>query len=940
MDSFFPAGARWIWHDGDRQAYHEYVRFRTEFEMPPASGAAPRRFGGTRLRITAGGSLYQAWLNGQVLGHGPAKAAEGRLAVDDLDPTLFLKPGKNRLDVLVLGLGGGSMTHCGGEAGLIFQLDLGDRTIASDSACEVQRDRTRSRRTVRRWMLPCLEDVDAAAPETEAEWHPATVVELRKILYPRPVPLPAREPLFPKRLVASQMVKFPNFSCSLLVKPYLVPATELRRNNLISQPAYLVTDVVSPVAQDMELVPTLGNVRWHADGREIIHGSGWTPWDPAGNSPVLHLRQGANRLVAVHEQSHFEDISLCAFVTKPVRLVNPLGAGAFQVIPAKRVPRSRRVDPSVPTSASSSAEGNDGETPTALDWEAAAGAGLPPMDPTHTMPEANAQDLVMNARPLHDLPVDGWPDALVLNGSASVDEAHRIILDLGVLHNGWLAFEVTGPAGARLIFSFFEAMEERPGLRIQWPAGCNNALTYRLREGRQEFESFLPYGVRYIAVHYTGPQPARLQNLRLLTANCGSRRQGFLHSSDLLLNGIYEIAAQAVISATDDTYTDCPTFEQVNWNFDNRMSFLTDMLTCANTAVARNSLRLFAQDPRFPGLVRSQYPSAWDSRIPMFSFHWIMFCRDYYRQTGDIAFVEELFPRIAAGIAEALGMINRDGLLEWPCSPEAWHFVDWGHGRDDNHAVVSAEQAGLAGALAAAAELADVLGRPMPAWHRARLKLIRAVRRHLWDGRREAFRDSLHEDGTPSPACSQSSNAALALYGVGDRAWARRLVRRILAGDRRLLPYGSPAGSYYVLELLDHFGEADALFRIIRQRWGDMVRAGDTSTWEHFAEFGHAGWPTRSRCHPFASYVSKYLVKYLLGIQSLAPGYACVRIRPRPPRGVTRCRGAIPTPHGPLRVAWERVKGRIEWQAGCPAGVRLEPRRHGSLNSTIGHECS
>jgi len=98
------------------------------------------------------------------------------------------------------------------------------------------------------------------------------------------------------------------------------------------------------------------------------------------------------------------------------------------------------------------------------------------------------------------------------------------------------------------------------------------------------------------------------------------------------------------------------------------------------------------------------------------------------------------------------------------------------------------------------------------------------------------------------------------------------------------------------MELLDQYDEREALFGHIRHRWGDMVRAGDTTTWEQFAEFGHGGFPTRSRCHPYAAYVVKYLVKYLLGIEALAPGFATVRVQPNPPVGVDHCEGAIPTP--------------------------------------------
>jgi hypothetical protein len=66
-----------------------------------------------------------------------------------------------------------------------------------------------------------------------------------------------------------------------------------------------------------------------------------------------------------------------------------------------------------------------------------------------------------------------------------------------------------------------------------------------------------------------------------------------------------------------------------------------------------------------------------------------------------------MFPRAAAGIEEGVSKIGTRGLLEWP---GAWHFIEWGPGRDDDHAIMSAEQAGLVGTLEAGIEFASDAG--------------------------------------------------------------------------------------------------------------------------------------------------------------------------------------------------------------------------------------
>jgi hypothetical protein len=550
------------------------------------------------------------------------------------------------------------------------------------------------------------------------------------------------------------------------------------------------------------------------------------------------------------------------------------------------------------------------------------------MDPAHSLPFGNDYDIFYGSRRVESASPElasvlAIPISEPLKiPAAPRGKASRVVVDLGVLHNGWIAFDVEGRKGSVLFLAMAEGLKPGPPLVIQWPEHCSHGFTYRLRDGRQSVETFFAYGVRYIGIQHEGDEPVRVSNMRVLTANCGSVERGSLQCDDTMMNAIYGICAQSVISGVDDTFTDCPTYEQVNWNFDNRTASMGDALTCANWPVMRNSIELFTEDPHYRGLVRSQYPSTWESQIPLWSFNWIMWCRDYYLYTADADFARRMFPRVAAGIEEGVGKIGARGLLEWP---GAWHFVEWAPGRDDDHDIMGAEQAGFVGALDAGIELAEVAdeahGPRAEKWRLVRSNLANAINQHLWDPKREAYFDSLHADGKASPIASQTTNAAMATYGIASEERTRKLALRILAKDSQLLPYGSPYGLYYILEMLDRVGEVEEMFKLIRIRWGAMVLDGDTTTWETFSEWNGPVWPTRSRCHPFAAYAAKYLVRYLLGIESLAPGYAKFRVNPNPPEGIKRCSGSIPTPRGIIRAGWERRDGKIEVSVEAPAGI-------------------
>jgi hypothetical protein len=904
----FSPDAKWIWDGTDRGAYHYYLQARRRFSLSrEEKGRIAGGAGGT-LIVTAD-AYYQAWLNGRAIGEGPAKSAEGRRSVDTWDVASLIVSGENELLIVALSVGVGTMAYCLGETGLIFELNLAGRKIVSDAQCEVRPDPARQRRTARRWVLPCLEDIDGAGPELP--WEAATVVSQSIELYPRRVPLPTRQALSPRQMIAAEFVRVPNVAITLRLRPYLNDGEEKLRHNPFSTPAYLVTDIVSPIDQCLTFTPTLGNVTWYFNGRKLFEGSGWERRLERLPPATIELRNGANRLVGVHNrQNHFEDVSLAGFASAPVEFRNPFGQGAFQIVRLKR-PEDVVEGPALHS----------------LDWRALRPL-MPEMDPVHSLPFGNGYDLFYGSQR-----VERDEPALTATLSSPASQpitipvappglATRVVVDLGVLQNGWLAFDVEGRRGSTLTLAMAEGLKAGPPLVIQWPEHCNSSLTYRLRDGRQSVESFFAYGVRYIAIQHQGDSPMHVSNLRVLTANCGSAQRGALQTDDELLNAIYRICAQSVVSGVDDTFTDCPTYEQVNWNFDNRTASIGDALTCANFAVMRNSIELFAEDRRYPGLVRSQYPSAWESQIPLWSFHWIMWCRDYYGYTADLGFVHRVLPRVTAGIEECLGKIGSRGLIEWP---GAWHFVEWGPGRDDDHDIMSAEQAGFVGTLDAAMELAQVAGEGYTSraesWRRAREQLILAINTHLWDAKREAYFDSLHRDGSPSAVTSQTTNAAMAAYGIASHERARQLARRILAKDPQLLPYGSPYGLFYVLEMLDRLGESEAILNLIRHRWGAMVLAGDTTTWETFAEWGGGIWPTRSRCHPFAAYVVKYMIRYLLGVAMLTPGYAKFHVEPKPPEGINSCHGGVPTPQGLIRVGWERRDEKIMLSVECPRGL-------------------
>lgn len=902
----FSRNAKWIWDNSDRKAYHHYVQAMQEFTV-----TASQLKGKLSLLITAS-SYYQVSLNGKVVGHGPAKSAHGKRSVDTYDLAPFAHVGKNTLLVTALSVGAGTMTAACEDAGLIFQINVGNKAIVSSAKTRVRHDPSRKHPTARRWIMPCIEDVDAAGLSKTTGWKQATVVDGSTVkLYPRRVPLPSREVLPVKRIVNTDTVKLPNVNVTFITKPYLVSADQMCRCNVHKKHAYIISEIHSPIAQTLELTPALGNVSWWINGIFMVTSSGWSSSAYNNKSPRVKLAKGKNLLIGVCERSHHEEVSLTGFADKSVTFKNPFGKGMFAmcILP-------------------DDAPQITGKAQLKHDW--ANEPGLVSRIPiAHSFVDGSSQSLAEGARVIAQRDVqihDALLDTITLP-AAKGDTASRTIVDLGVLHNGYLCFDCdTETSGGRLIFSMFEAIKEDPHV-VKHETGINNALCFRPAVGRNAFESFFAYGVRYIAIHHTGSKPVTLKNLRVLTANCNMIAKGSLQTDNPMINAIYKMGQQTQLSGMDDTYTDCPTFEQVNWNYDNRTTAMANYLTFASDAITQNSIRLFSEDPHFQGMVRSQYPSEWENFIPMWSFHWIMWVKDYWWYSGNVDFVRDMMPCIERGLADALSKRDERGLFSMT---DVWHFVDWAQGRDDDHAVNAAEQGSLMGALDAAITLGKLMGKSytqkVNTWQQAYDQVKSTVNQYLWCPKRNAYADSLHEDGSQSPVSSMVSNAVLCLYGAADEKRTKMLAQRMAKGvEGGLLDYGSPLGVFYMNELYDKLGMVKELFAVITENWGEMVLQGDTCAWEQLKKGlpANAYWPTRSRCHPCSSVVIKYLTRWVLGVEQRESGWSTFTVQPGDTGlDIGRVWGSIPTPKGLIRVSWTGNPGKksgmtVESPSGC-----------------------
>ena len=133
-------------------------------------------------------------------------------------------------------------------------------------------------------------------------------------------------------------------------------------------------------------------------------------------------------------------------------------------------------------------------------------------------------------------------------------------------------------------------------------------------------------------------------------------------------------------------------------------------------------------------------------------------------------------------------------------------------------------------------------------------------------------------------------------------------------------------GAQYLLEGLFENNEATKALALITaptdRSWRHMVESGTTITWE--------AWDQRYKLnqdwnHAWGAAPANLLPRYVLGVQSLTPGWTRAIIRPNP-GPLKNAEGKVPTPLGPVLVRWESGDTFKLWltlPSGMSAQVQL-----------------
>jgi alpha-L-rhamnosidase len=506
-----------------------------------------------------------------------------------------------------------------------------------------------------------------------------------------------------------------------------------------------------------------------------------------------------------------------------------------------------------------------------------------------------------------DLSWDDLNRAVSLEGS----NTHYVIVDMDKLVTGYPRLTITAPAGTLVEYRYAEALSRnfKKGVRDD-DAGTVEGYydLFTCREGETLIEPFVWRTFRYlrIAVHHPAG-PVTLNRLETLFTAYPFRPRATFESSDPLHRQLWDTSWWTARLCAHEHYEDCPYYEQLQYVLDTRLQALVSYLVAGDFRLARQALRQFAQARRNDGIIPSRAPAVmWEvSIIPPLALVWVEFLEDFYRFSGDLDFVGELWECLE-GILKWFEQFDTDGLLD---RVPYWVFTDWTL-PEGKHICGSTGELNLRriGALQAAVRMARALGKTERADYFARQveKSVLAVKARLWNQAEGLFNDE--PEGT---LVAEHAGILAVLYDVVTGEQALNVLDRL--SGRKDLARTSISYSYFTFRAYEKLGLYEKVYRDRLYNWTDQLKLHATTWFE-------TGEPSRSDCHGWGSWIMCDLLTTVLGIKPARPGFAEVRIAPNL-MNLDWARGSIPTAHGTISVAWERRGNEIHGQITLPEGV-------------------
>jgi len=446
------------------------------------------------------------------------------------------------------------------------------------------------------------------------------------------------------------------------------------------------------------------------------------------------------------------------------------------------------------------------------------------------------------------------------------------------------------------------------GAAVLMPKEVGEVMPFRYCELVGYPGELTPAKIHQIAVHY----------------RFGDNAADFT-SSSRVLNDVWELCKYSVKATSFlGIYVDGDR-ERIPYEGDAYINQLCHYCVDREYTLARHTLEYLLTHPT--------WPMEWHLHLPLIAW------ADYL-YTGNDEFLRAHYDELAAktlvGLAREDGLIEEDKAMMTPAFRKSIHFagelrslVDWppasfSNGRYgerdgyDMRPVNTVVNAFHYRALVLMAKIAEAIGKPGDAgqWADRAAKVKQVFNETFFDRTTGHYRD-----GEGSTHSALHANMFPLAFGLVPAAHVASVVEFIKSRGMACSVYGAQ----HLVDGLYAAGEADYALSLLtstsERSWAHMIYdVGSTITLE---AWDNKFKPNQDWNHAWGAAPANLIVRGLMGIRPLQPGFARVQIRPQP-GPLTHARVKTPTIRGTIEVEVRQQKRRVTTEVLIPANVVAE----------------
>jgi alpha-L-rhamnosidase len=490
------------------------------------------------------------------------------------------------------------------------------------------------------------------------------------------------------------------------------------------------------------------------------------------------------------------------------------------------------------------------------------------------------------------------PDDGFLKGNKDLTiPAHSqisLLIDQDYLTTAYPELLVSGGKGSNIHLEYAEALF-RMDIQAKDPSphkGNRNEIENSVMLGFEDV--FLPDGgnkrlfrplwfrtYRYIELKVrTSDEALVIHDIHGMYTGYPFQEKGSFSSDDPKLSKIWEVGWRTARLCANETYFDCPYYEQLQYVGDTRIQSLISLYVGGDDRLMKNAISLFNCSRSSEGITMSRYPTNNHQVIPPFSLFWINMVHDLWMHRDDKAFVRSMLPGIESVLWWYGNKLDaKSGMLG---KVAFWNFVDWPDewpwdpkvgsggvppgGASGGSSILSMQ---LAYTLRDAAELEKSLGKPELGREYELLahQICDSTFRLCWDSSRELLADS-----PDKKSFSQHANI-MGLISDAIPITKQLAVYNKINQDKNLVQT-TLYYKFYLVRAMKKVGMADQYLDILGP-WQKTIENG-------FTTFPERPENTRSDCHAWSASPIYDLLATVCGIEPSSPGFKTVKIEPHP----------------------------------------------------------